>query len=659
MPNTPPPPVEPESSNLTSLIQPVAPDENVSVSAGEPTPAPQPIQPNLTTTIPSETAPNNPDIERQFHEATWRKILGSVADTITGPEMWRVTRDAKTGEVSAIRDKASLGEKWGHIAAIALGGAAAGLANSQGPGGLAKAAAAGTQTGLEEPQKKQKQVNEQVDFENKQLLAKANRIHLTQQSFLMAQQAKLAGLEYDEKTADLMNKQYETLASSPNAQDLGTVDPSDPNGVLNLAKKNPDAMDAYLGKNNKVLRVTPTPDHKLSVVVTDLAYEKRKNTVPMDVFDIGKNAEGKMDLIPHTVPPGTDTPENIFNHNLEKLTKWGTAKKDLATAAKAEKEAGAPVIEAKTPEEAMALASKAQANGDTAGAQRYTRLATEMQQAKVQVAMAGRNINTPLTAEGLGNWGTLLSDPRSGVTLANVPKEQRSAVINSMATAGLKIAKPLTAQELNRSDLANNAIANIDEAMAILERKPDMFGPIGWGETKIQRLLKGGDPDAMAYMTAINLANLPALGIHGLKGKYALEDLAKLDSDLWTNPEAMRNILTEIRRSASEFSLAGGRNIPANVQGGGAAAGPAAAAQPAAQPAAAAGPAAAAPAAPAAQPAAATPPAAPPPARVEWIPNGPVFDAKIYMHVHPDKDVAGAIDRARKAGMNVINEPHK
>jgi hypothetical protein len=259
---------------------------------------------------------------------------------------------------------------------------------------------------------------------------------------------------------------------------------------------------------------------------------------------------------------------------------------------------------------------------------------------KIQVAEAGRNLNAPMTADALGNWGTVLADPSSGVTLANVPKEQRTAVINSMAAAGLKPAKSLTSQELNRSDLANNAISNIDEAAKILERRPDMFGPAGWGETKIQRLLKGGDPDAMAYVTAITLANLPATGIHGVKGKWALEDLSRLDSDLYTNADSMRNVLAEIRRSASEFSLSGGRVIP-----GATAPAPAATPPPTAKP--------------AAGTPTATPAATPPPARVEWVQGAPIFDAAIFKHVHPDKPIADAIKRARAQGMNVINEPHQ
>jgi hypothetical protein len=159
------------------------------------------------------------------------------------------------------------------------------------------------------------------------------------------------------------------------------------------------------------------------------------------------------------------------------------------------------------------------------------------------------------------NWVSQVADPKSGVTLAQVPAQLRGLVVNGVADSGLKLAKPLDADELKRSDLAMNAVKNIDEASDILSRRPDLFGPAGWGKTNMEKALAGGDPDALKYQAAINLANLPAVGIHGVRGKYALEDIGKLDSNMYLNPEAMKGVLGEIRRSASEFADAGGRQM--------------------------------------------------------------------------------------------------
>lgn len=165
------------------------------------------------------------------------------------------------------------------------------------------------------------------------------------------------------------------------------------------------------------------------------------------------------------------------------------------------------------------------------------------------------------------NWAKLVTDPMSGVTLKDVPAQARGAVINSVAQSGQKIAKPITSEELKRMDLANNAVMNIEEAQSILAKRPDMFGPAGWGKTKFEMAVAGGDPDALRYQAAINLANLPAVGIHGVRGQWALEDLAKLDGNLYLNKDAMAAVLSEIHRSASEFQKLAGRRTEASSTG--------------------------------------------------------------------------------------------
>lgn len=166
----------------------------------------------------------------------------------------------------------------------------------------------------------------------------------------------------------------------------------------------------------------------------------------------------------------------------------------------------------------------------------------------------------------LQQWAKLVSDPTSGVTLAQVPAAARGAVVNAVASGGMKIAKPLSSDEIKRMDLANNAVQNIEEAQSILAKRPDMFGPGGYGKTKFELALAGGDPDAIKYQAAIQLANLPAVGIHGVRGKWALEDLNKLDGNLYLNPESMKGVLGEIHRSAGEFQKMAGRS-PQNSGG--------------------------------------------------------------------------------------------
>jgi hypothetical protein len=159
----------------------------------------------------------------------------------------------------------------------------------------------------------------------------------------------------------------------------------------------------------------------------------------------------------------------------------------------------------------------------------------------------------------VSNWARLVSDPSSGVTLKDVPSAARNAVISSVAGSGKTISKPLTSDELKRADLAGNAVNNLAVAQEILKNRPDMFGPAGWGKTKFEMALSGGDPDAVKFLSAITLANLPLIGIHGVRGKWAAGDLEKLDGNLYLNADSMGNVLTEASRSASEFEKMGGR----------------------------------------------------------------------------------------------------
>lgn len=163
-------------------------------------------------------------------------------------------------------------------------------------------------------------------------------------------------------------------------------------------------------------------------------------------------------------------------------------------------------------------------------------------------------------------WAKQISDPTTGITLAQVPAKGRGMVLQELARQGLKVAKPLTGKELDRMDLANNAIKNIEEMQSIVRDHPELFGPDGWWSSKLSSAMGGGIPEARRFMAAKSLANLPAIGIHGVRGKWALQDLDNLDGTLYQSPESIGGILDEIHRSASEFRNLAGR--PESIRGG-------------------------------------------------------------------------------------------
>lgn len=327
-----------ENPGLTDMIPYQGSPESVDVNTPNPQSPELQQTPDLTATIPSETAPNNPDIERQYHEAWWRHALDKAGSILGGDTTIHITKD-KDGNVTMTHDPSTQGEKWGRVAQAALSGATAGLANAQGPGGLLKAAAAGTQAGLQLPQQREQQAQQSVDFQNKQLLAKANRIYVTQHAYLAAQQAKQAELEHTEETVKAMNADYDAADQSPNSKKVGTIDPSEKDAIIKLAQQNPAAMDAYLHKGNQRLRFVATPDNKMEVFLTDRSWEEQMNDQPTTIKKLDTDDKGNPILTTRTAQPGTVRNGEAYNHNTATTTAYLGQKKTKADADKAEADA--------------------------------------------------------------------------------------------------------------------------------------------------------------------------------------------------------------------------------------------------------------------------------------------------------------------------------
>ena len=232
------------------------PPTQQTVDVNTPPPADQnaPIPSQLTSLIPSETAPNNPDIERHFHEAKWRDILRTVGTIMGGDKTLHVKKDTD-GNITVTHDPSTEGEKWGRIAAAALGGAAQGLANSQGPGGAARAAAAGTQYGLQLPQQRQQEADAQATAEQKRMMNNAQVARLNQEVVLAAWDNKHLEPEYQQKQGE------RALAHAKTLQEMGAtpiaLGVKDPKQLMTMAKGNPQAVDAHLGKNGEILYNEP------------------------------------------------------------------------------------------------------------------------------------------------------------------------------------------------------------------------------------------------------------------------------------------------------------------------------------------------------------------------------------------------------------------
>lgn len=553
-------PMTPEEGapSVPTAPPPAAPDTgpmmNMAMANENPATAPLALPySSPAVTVQPTSAPPTAD----SHLSWIGRVLDKVGSILGGNETYRLKKQPD-GSFEISQDPSTTGEKWGRIAAAALGGAAQGLANSQGPGGLARATAAGIQYGMQKPQQDRQQQEQQANFQNQQLLSRANRIHLTQETYMLAQQAKLVGAVIDQKSAETLANWENTLLSSPNAQDLGPIDPSDPNAAMNAAKKNPAAMDAFLGKSNQVLRPVYAPDHKLHMILTDRSWEERRNTVPMEMFHIGKDDKGNAALVTENVPVNGAPVQKIMDNNQAVQLKLTQMKKDEAAATKDLRD---------TPDKPLDTSAKTydawrQETDPVKKAGLWTQYQQQLKDEIQKRAVTHVSVGGAAPAQGsLENWATLLENPQSGITMAQVPPKMRTAVVDYMGQNGRQPAIKLGGDELKRMDLANIALQNLKDARDVLDSRPDLFGPKGFLKKTFADWIKGGDPDAHKFQMAITQANLPLAGIHGVRGKYAVDDLAKEDSDLYHNADAMGEILDEATRSATQISQSGGRKI--------------------------------------------------------------------------------------------------
>lgn len=249
----------------------VSPDAMVAAppdpsAATAPAPPVEAVPQNFSALVPSETAPNNPDIERQYHESTWRRILDKVGGILGGDQTLHVRKDAD-GNVTVTHDPSTGGEKWGRVAATALGGAAQGLANSQGPGGAARAAAAGTQFGLQQPQQRQQEADAQATAEQRRQQMNANNAMIHQRAYAQMLDSQGKKLELDQQSASLMNDFRDEMVNSPDSQDFGVI--TSEKDLMDKVSQNVDFLKNHMNLKTKAALVPGKNGLELHAIATD------------------------------------------------------------------------------------------------------------------------------------------------------------------------------------------------------------------------------------------------------------------------------------------------------------------------------------------------------------------------------------------------------
>jgi hypothetical protein len=299
------------------------------------------IDPSYPTSIPSETAPNNPDIERSYHESTWRRILDKVGGILGGDTTIHVTKD-KDGNVTMTHDPSTTGEKWSRIAAAALGGAAQGAANSRGPGGAFRGAAAGTEFGLQQGRQQQEDADKQATAEQKRQQMNANGALIHQQLYTSTLQARALNTKLTEDQASMLNEYKDSLAASPNSKDYGTI--ASEADLMKVATEN----QAFLQQHtNLQLKAVPVPDGKGGIALHAIATDPGDDMQPSQKGDYLFNLDadpktGKPILSKEPVSAGSRKSGELRLANQKKLAEFFDAQnkyqKSLNDTEKADRE---------------------------------------------------------------------------------------------------------------------------------------------------------------------------------------------------------------------------------------------------------------------------------------------------------------------------------
>lgn len=114
-----------------------------------------------------------------------------------------------------------------------------------------------------------------------------------------------------------------------------------------------------------------------------------------------------------------------------------------------------------------------------------------------------------------------------------------------------------TGQERNKADLANSAHDQISDIRSIVQKRPDIFGPLAGRKTDFTVWLGSQDPDAQRFRAARTIAADHLAGVFGGRSEAALEALDNAIGHFKDNPKALEAGLDQLDKANTRFQAAG------------------------------------------------------------------------------------------------------
>jgi hypothetical protein len=111
-----------------------------------------------------------------------------------------------------------------------------------------------------------------------------------------------------------------------------------------------------------------------------------------------------------------------------------------------------------------------------------------------------------------------------------------------------------SADEIRRSDLANNMNENLDKLQDIVQRRPDLFGPVAGRITSLRQWTGTDDPDIAALKTIHEYLGMASVGAHAMRNAQHVAQAADSVFNSYKNyPKAIMQSIQDARDSVKTF----------------------------------------------------------------------------------------------------------
>lgn len=163
-------------------------------------------------------------------------------------------------------------------------------------------------------------------------------------------------------------------------------------------------------------------------------------------------------------------------------------------------------------------------------------------------------------------------DPTGKITGAFNTRTGKLTPVDNPMGVGKSVVKAQqpTADEKRRGDLANNLMENFSQLEDIINRRPELFGPIAGRETSLKSAFGSNDPDIGALETIKHQIGMAQISAHGMRSAQGIADAGKsILNNFNSSPAALRGAINAARNSVGTFLQDAQRTASQLPSGGG------------------------------------------------------------------------------------------